>query len=84
MTFRGMMNDDAPQQHDDHIWLTVRGEAWAIQSKFESWIWLWRGYSPNIEVALIDVMGIDWVVYVNRALFMIYGDTDVYEKLRQL
>jgi hypothetical protein len=64
-------------QHDDHIWLTVRGESWAIQSIYKSWIWLWRGYYPNIEVALLDVSGVDWVQYVNRAVFMIYGDSFV-------
>jgi hypothetical protein len=69
------MVDDIDAQHDDHIWVTVRGEAWAIAEIYKSWIWLWRGYWPNMEVALLDTNGIDWVGYCDRAVFMMYGDT---------
>jgi hypothetical protein len=71
--------EELSYQYDDHIWVTVRGESWAIAEIYKSWIWLWRGYWGDehqpMEVALLDTNGIDWVGYCNRAVFMLYGDT---------
>jgi hypothetical protein len=42
-------------QHDDHIWLCVNGEMWAI--RFMRWpiIYFWRGYSPNLEFCAVEM-----------------------------
>ncbi|HEY7415671.1 MAG TPA: hypothetical protein VH593_10805 [Ktedonobacteraceae bacterium] len=41
------------EQHDDHIWLVVAGESWAIHSIQRkagyTRLNLWRGYEPNLE-----------------------------------
>ena len=59
-------------QHDDQIWLTVMGEAWAIR-KIERYggcvyLHLWRGYEPDgieyLDVALTDW---DWPRYCDAA-----------------
>lgn len=50
-------------QHDDHIWLTVGGDAWAIQSIHGPLIMLWRGYAPHLEYAMVDVANVDWAAY---------------------
>lgn len=63
---------EAHEQHDDHIWLTVQGEAWAIRSierilpdepRFE----LWRGYYPNIEFRRVWWPTKWWPVYMRAA-----------------
>jgi hypothetical protein len=58
------------EQHDDHIWLTVGGSAWAIE-----WIWgniigLWRGYYPNFEYSAVDISKVNWENYHKRWLEM--------------
>lgn len=54
-------------QYDDHIWLTVNGEAWAIKSinRRSDWpqgivLHLWRGYAPDLEFLNI------WIRYPDR------------------
>lgn len=49
-------------QHDDHIWLTLLGEAWAIRAIEGDIIWLWRGYQPDIEH-----MSVHWPKYSHVA-----------------
>ena len=43
------------EQHDDHIWLTVDGEAWAIRYIDRPFIGLWRGYWPNLGYNVIGM-----------------------------
>jgi hypothetical protein len=54
------------QQHDDHCWLTVGGEGWAIHSMYWPTVFLWRGYSPNIELCAIDLNKVDWESYYRK------------------
>jgi hypothetical protein len=73
---------DAPQ-HDDHIWLTVLGSAWAIQSLSKNpyghtLFHLWRGYEPNLEYLLLTVTENHWTEYCHKAVGLLeacYGPT---------
>jgi hypothetical protein len=70
---------DLGVQHDDHIWLTVGGEAWAIESISGSIIYLWRGYAPtlefylwhgyypSLEYSVVDMTGFDYDDYCAKA-----------------
>jgi hypothetical protein len=42
------------EQHDDHIWLTLFGTAWAIQAIEWPVIYFWRGYAPNLEYLTVE------------------------------
>ena len=55
------------EQHDDHIWITVAGEAWAIFSIRRNRFLLWRGYSPNLEFMVMGVEHVDWESYCEKA-----------------
>jgi hypothetical protein len=59
------------EQADDHIWLTVGGEAWAIHSIYQPIVFLWRGYSPNIELNAIDLSKVDWESYYKKCAEML-------------
>jgi hypothetical protein len=61
------------EQHDDHIWLTVGGENWAIY--FMSWpyIWLWRGYEPSLEFSVVEMSNFNADTYADKALALLYG-----------
>jgi hypothetical protein len=60
-------------QHDDHIWLTVNGEAWAIyQMKWPN-IWLWRGYYPNLQFTMVNMTEFDAKKYCDMAVKLLYG-----------
>jgi hypothetical protein len=59
-------------QHDDHIWLTVGGRAWAIYAKDGDLITLWRGYHPYIEWSYLDISKVDWDSYHQKALAILY------------
>jgi hypothetical protein len=61
-------------QHDDHIWLTVRGEAWAIQAMITPIIYLWRGYFPDCEYSAIDMSKFNYEIYCNRAVEKLNGN----------
>ena len=61
---------DAPQ-HDDHIWLTVDGEAWAIYRIRWPIIFLWRGYAPNLEYFAVEMSEFDNDAYVAKAAAML-------------
>jgi hypothetical protein len=54
-------------QHDDHIWLTVGGEAWAIKWIHWPFIGLWRGYAPDLEFNYVDMSKFNTDSYVARA-----------------
>jgi hypothetical protein len=60
-------------QHDDHIWLTVLGGAWAIRRIYRNslgeidCIDLWRGYHPNIETCRLMINDWDWPRYCDAA-----------------
>ncbi|WFU43592.1 hypothetical protein QA640_14800 [Bradyrhizobium sp. CB82] len=56
------------EQHDDHIWLTVRGEAWAIRRIRGRTFHLWRGYEPNLEFCAVDILDPDWDAYCAAAV----------------
>lgn len=60
------MNVDS-QQHDDHIWLTVSGSAWAIKAIRWPTIYLWRGYEPKLEYAVVDMSEFNADAYCDRA-----------------
>jgi len=59
--------------YDDHVWLTVHGEAWAIRriERDEAGtivaFQLWRGYWPNIETKAVRVIDADWPRYCDAA-----------------
>jgi hypothetical protein len=61
------METSTLEQHDDHIWLVVKGEAWAIQAIKMPIIYLWRGYMPNCEYNAIDMSDFDYDLYCFRA-----------------
>lgn len=58
-------------QHDDHIWLTVCGEAWAIQALEWPIVFLWRGYEPNLEYFAVEISNFDADAYADKALAML-------------
>lgn len=65
------------EQHDDHIWLTVYGEAWAIrriQRGRTLVIHLWRGYAPNLEFQAVEFQKVDWAGYCEAAVAMLRGE----------
>lgn len=52
---RGKMQMAEEDQHDDHIWLTVGGESWAICFMHWPYMVLWRGFAPNLEFSFLDM-----------------------------
>jgi hypothetical protein len=58
----------SPEQHDDHIWLTVDGGAWAIHSLDGDLAMLWRGYEPALEFTILDMTDVDWDSYTRSAV----------------
>ena len=61
------------EQHDDHIWLTVDGEAWAIKRVSWPLIQLWRGYEPELEYAVVNMSGFNADAYVAKATRLLQG-----------
>lgn len=57
----------AGEQHDDHIWLTAGGSAWAIMRIHGNTIYLWRGYAPKLEYAVIRWHKKNWPGYADVA-----------------
>jgi hypothetical protein len=57
-------------QQDDHIWLTIAGEGWAIRAIHRSIFYLWRGdfWSGTLELQTVDVADVDWDMYCDRAV----------------
>jgi hypothetical protein len=60
-------------QHDDHCWLTVGGEAWAIRAMHWPVIWLWRGYWPNHEYSIVRMEDFNAESYCDKAVALLYG-----------
>jgi hypothetical protein len=61
-------------QHDDHIWLIVGGEPWAIRAieRCGSLVFrLWRGYSPELEYLSVEMKNPDWDGYCEAAVEML-------------
>jgi hypothetical protein len=56
------------EQHNDHIWLTVKGEAWAIRSIEDKVMHLWRGWEPDVERMSIDLSRARWSSYCDAAV----------------
>jgi hypothetical protein len=54
------------QQHD-HIWLTIRGEGWAIERLDGDRLHLWRGYASHLERLVVDWPRKDWLAYAEQA-----------------
>ena len=59
-------------QHDDHCWLNVRGEGWAIRriERAGSITWrihLWRGYEPDLEFCCVELENFDIRAYSDAA-----------------
>jgi hypothetical protein len=69
------METEPVAQHDDHIWLTVGGEAWAIKRIRQPYFYLWRGYWPNLEYTIVYMSEFDPVKYVERAVAQMEGST---------
>lgn len=63
-----------PLQHDDHIWLTVLGEGWAIRKLTPTCIYLWRGYITNLQYCEIDITRVNWTAYCDKAVAMLKGN----------
>jgi hypothetical protein len=55
-------------QHDDHCWLTVRQEAWAIRAIEDKMLHLWRGWEPHLEYLDIDLSRARWDKYTEAAV----------------
>jgi hypothetical protein len=79
----GSMQDGlSSEQHDDHIWLTVRGQGWAIlgiERRNKTIIFrLWRGYAPSLEFSSVQMFDPDWEPYCEAAVDMLneYWQTD--------
>jgi hypothetical protein len=63
------------EQHDDHIWLTVNSEAWAIRAieRSNPWVFhLWRGYYPELEFLSVEMKSPDWDSYCEAAIKMLH------------
>ena len=56
-------------QHDDHIWLTVLGEAWAIRAiePDRETFHLWRGYEPDLEYLTVQLKKMNHAAYAEMA-----------------
>lgn len=61
------------RQHDDHIWLTVGGSAWAILTIDGPFLMLWRGYEPDLEYCVIEMSEFNSDSYADKAVEMLYG-----------
>lgn len=59
-------------QHDDHCWLNVNGEGWAIRQMRWPVIWLWRGYWPNIEYSIVQMENVNVELYCAKAVARLY------------
>ena len=59
------------RQHDDHIWLTVNGEGWAIRALEWPIIFLWRGYEPNLEYCAVEMSRFNAKSYADKAVAML-------------
>jgi hypothetical protein len=63
------------EQHDDHIWLVVHRECWAIrviERRHGSMVFhLWRGYGPFLEFQSIEFITTDWPAYCEMASQML-------------
>lgn len=53
---------------DDHVWITVHGKNWAIRAISRPVFYLWRGYAPDLEFAVLDTSKIDWKAYCDAAV----------------
>jgi hypothetical protein len=69
-----------PEQHDDHIWLTAAGEAWAIRAIRGERIYLWRGYAPNLQYCILEWPPVHWSHYADHAAQLL--STTAMEKLK--
>jgi hypothetical protein len=60
------------EQHDDHVWVVVRGESWAIRAIDREpmmVVHLWRGYEPDLEYSSIGFYpDYDWGAYCAAAV----------------
>lgn len=65
------------EQHDDHIWLTIGGKAWAIRSIEHHRaasvlvLHLWRGYVPCLEYISVEFVSVNWDEYCEKAVKML-------------
>jgi hypothetical protein len=55
-------------QHDAQCWLTVQGEAWAIQAIEDNMLCLWRGWAPELEYRQVDLAKVNWEKYIEHAV----------------
>lgn len=56
-----------PPLQDDHCWLTVAGDGWAIRRWRPPILYLWRGYRPRLQFTVVDTSNVDWEEYCRRA-----------------
>jgi hypothetical protein len=63
------------KQHDDHTWMTVMGQGWAIRriERVNKTITfhLWRGYAPHLEFKFVQMVDPDWEAYCEAAVAML-------------
>lgn len=61
-----------PEQYDDHVWLDINGEEWAIE-RIERFgpahfrMALWRVADEGVEYQWVDFRHVDWSPYVEAA-----------------
>jgi hypothetical protein len=67
-------------QADDHCWLTVRQEAWAIRGVEDKTLHLWRGWAPNLEYLTIDLSRARWGPYCDKAVEFLRAAWPDFEK----
>lgn len=62
------------EQHDDHIWMVVNGEGWAIHKIVHhhdlTIFHFWRGYEPDIEYCSFSAQGNWQQDYCDMACWM--------------
>jgi hypothetical protein len=71
-----------PPLQDDHCWLTINGEAWAIRRWRPPTLYLWRGYHPHLQYTVVDVDNMteeDWDNYCDKAVKLIRKSKDEFD-----
>lgn len=62
-----MVTTRTEEQQDDHCWLTVNRAGWKIRGKTGDLVYLWRGYVPDEEYAVLDTGCVEMKKYCDAA-----------------